>query len=126
SQAKSDRRRPSAIARNGVAPRGTEAAASARRPALLAEGGTMSNSHLDDPAYDITAMEFHRARELPVRVHGKELHELIGEVEALNELINLPDEQALGDFCLITTVLLGVKQFLHKSEEGFDTAGGRA
>jgi hypothetical protein len=83
----------------------------------------MSTSNLDDPVHDIASAHFHRARELPVPVHGSELHGLIDEVrEALDELFNLPGDAAGGDLIRTSTALLGVLQFLRKLEDGFDTA----
>jgi hypothetical protein len=85
----------------------------------------MSNSRLDDPRYDITAMDFHLARDLPVDVNGTELRRISEEVEdALANLLALPDEEAFGsDFIRITSALLGAQQYLQELEDKFDAAG---
>jgi hypothetical protein len=74
----------------------------------------MTNNRLDDPAHDFAARDFHLARELPIRIHGKQLHDLIAEVdEVLADLATLPD----------TNCLMGVQQFLQELKEKFDAAG---
>lgn len=85
----------------------------------------MSNSRLDDPRYDPTAMDLHLARDLPVSVNGTELRGISDEVEdALNWLVALPDEEAFNsDLIRITSALLGVQQYLEKLEDKFDAAG---
>jgi hypothetical protein len=82
-------------------------------------------SRFDDPRYDVAARDFHLARELPVRIHGKTLVDLIAEVEeALADLIALPDDEAFGgDLIGVTTALLGVQEFLRDLEKKFDAAG---
>jgi hypothetical protein len=84
-----------------------------------------NNSRLDDPRYDITATDFHLARDLPIAVNGTELRRISEEVEdALDRLVELPDEQAFGsDLICITSALLGVQQYLQKLEDKFDAAG---
>lgn len=86
----------------------------------------MSNSRLDDPRHDITAMDLYLHRDLPVDVNGAELRRISDEVEdALNWLVALPDEEAFNsDLISITTALLGVQQYLQKLEDKFDAAGG--
>jgi hypothetical protein len=85
----------------------------------------MTNNRLDDPAHDFAARDFHLARELPIRIHGKQLHDLIAEVdEVLADLATLPDEAALSsDLIGITNCLMGVQQFLQELKEKFDAAG---
>jgi hypothetical protein len=90
---------------------------------LIARGDKiMRNSRLDDPRYDITAMDFHLARDLPVAVNGTELRRISDEVaDALDYLVALPDEAAFGsDLFRTTSALLGVREFLQKLEDKFD------
>ena len=64
----------------------------------------MSNSHLDDPRYDPTAMDLHLARDLPVAVNGTELRDISDCVEdALDWLMKLPDEAALNELICATS-----------------------
>jgi hypothetical protein len=84
----------------------------------------MSTTRLDDPRYDVVALQLHLAREVAVPVHGKTLAGLIAEVdEALADLAALPDDAALGgDLVGVTSAMMGVQQFLAELKERFDAA----
>jgi hypothetical protein len=78
-------------------------------------------THLDDPRHDVCARQVHLARHLAVRVHGKELNDLIDSVdEACAELAAMPE--AAGDLAGITYALMGAELFLRKLADAFDNA----